>query len=327
MFTNRIFIRTFFKRNKFADAPNVIRDVGKFNANLYAVPEHIKKPHYYSLRNEPSRTDGKIEIKNEQQIEGMRKSCKLAAGILSMCEDVVKVWRRYHPCLVPKITQNLFFQVGTTTEAIDHFLFKQITRANAYPSPLRYCGFPKSVCTSVNNIACHGIPDDRSLMDGDIINVDITVFFEGFHGDCSRTFAVGNVDEVGRRLIMHNEEALMQAIAVCRPGACFNEIGGEISAYAKAMDFRNVRAFIGHGIGEFFHGPPEIYHFENELNMEVMKEGMTFTIEPIFSEGSDELELWEDKWTASTIDGSRTAQHEHTVLITEDGVEILTMPE
>ncbi|KAG5669021.1 hypothetical protein PVAND_016923 [Polypedilum vanderplanki] len=308
MFINRILIRNFFsQKNKFADSPNVIRDLGKVTKDLYTVPDHIKKPHYYHVLNKPSRTDGKIPIKNEKQIAGMRKSCKLAANILKMCEEIVKV--------------------GTTTEEIDKILFNKIINSNAYPSPFRYCGFPKSICTSVNNIACHGIPDDRKLMDGDIINIDITVFFEGFHGDCSRTFEVGNVDDVGKNLIKQNKEGLMRAIKICKPGACFNEIGAEISKYAKEVDFRNVRAFIGHGIGEFFHGPPEIYHFENNINMEVMKPGMTFTIEPIYSEGSDELELWEDQWTTSTIDGSRTSQHEHTILITENGHEILTLPD
>lgn len=164
-------------------------------------------------------------------------------------------------------------------------------------------------------------------MDGDIINIDITVFFEGFHGDTSRTFLVGSVNETGKYLVEHNQKALMKAIGVCGPGQCFNEIGKEISKYAKEVKLSNVRAFIGHGIGEFFHGPPEVYHFENTINMEVMMPGMTFTIEPIFSEGSHELELWEDKWTTSTIDGSRTSQFEHTILITDHGCEILTVEE
>jgi methionyl aminopeptidase len=152
MFSSRApFHRFFFKRNKFADAPNVIRKLGKFNEDRYKVPDHINKPHYYFKLNKPSYTIGKIEIKNETQIEGMRKSCKLAANILKKCSEVVKV--------------------GATTEEIDHYVFDQIISSNAYPSPLRYCGFPKSTCTSVNNIACHGIPDDRALMDGDIYSL------------------------------------------------------------------------------------------------------------------------------------------------------------
>lgn len=214
-----------------------------------------------------------------------------------------------------------------TTDQIDEFVYNEAVINNAYPSPLRYCGFPKSVCTSVNNIACHGIPDDRKLVDGDIINVDITVYLNRFHGDCSRTFMIGDVDERGKYLVHHNEQSLMEAIKVCRPGQCFNEIGAAISKYAEEVDLRVVPAFIGHGIGSFFHGPPEVYHFKNEINLDIMQPRMTFTIEPIFSLGTEEIELWEDGWTTTTIDGSRTSQFEHTVLITDDGCEILTLPD
>lgn len=192
---------------------------------------------------------------------------------------------------------------------------------------MRYNGFPKSICTSVNNIACHGIPDDRKLHDGDVINVDITVFRNNFHGDCSKTFLVGDVDERGKYLVHHNEKALHEAIKVCRPCQNFNAIGAAISKYAKEVDLRIVPAFIGHGIGSFFHGPPEIYHFENDVDVGIMQPRMTFTIEPILSLGTKELELWEDGWTAATLDGSRTSQFEHTILITDDGCEILTQPD
>lgn len=214
-----------------------------------------------------------------------------------------------------------------TTDEIDEFVYNEAISKNAYPSPLRYCGFPKSICTSVNNIACHGIPDDRKLVDGDIINIDITVFLNNFHGDCSKTFLIGDVDERGRYLVHHNEQSLAEGIKVCHPGQRFNAIGAAIAKYAKEVDLRVVPAFIGHGIGSFFHGPPEIYHFENDFDVGVIEPGMTFTIEPILSLGTEELELWEDKWTAATIDGSRTSQFEHTILITEDGCEILTLPD
>lgn len=169
------------------------------------------------------------------------------------------------------------------------------------------------------------IPDDRPLMDGDIINIDITVFLNGFHGDCSKTFLVGNVDEEGKHLVRENEKALLKAIEICKPGQKFNEIGRVIEDHAKSVNLTVAPAFIGHGIGEFFHGPPEIFHFENDINVEPMKCGMTFTIEPIFTEGTYELEIWQDGWTTSTIDGSRSSQHEHTILITENGSEILTL--
>jgi methionyl aminopeptidase len=174
---------------------------------------------------------------------------------------------------------------------------------------------------------CHGIPDNRPLCDGDIINVDITVYLNRYHGDCSRTFLIGTVDERGQYLVHHNEQALAEAIKVCRPGQTFNEIGSAISEYAAKVDLTTVPAFIGHGIGSFFHGPPEIYHYENAVDVGIMEPRMTFTIEPIFSLGSADLELWEDGWTAATADGARTSQFEHTVLITENGCEILTLPD
>lgn len=214
-----------------------------------------------------------------------------------------------------------------TTDEIDKIVYEEAIKNNSYPSPLRYDGFPKSVCTSVNNIACHGIPDDRKLEDGDIINVDVTVYLNKYHGDTSKTFLIGNVDERGKYLVHHNEQALMKAIGACKPWEPFNIIGEVIGKYAKEVDLRVVPAFIGHGIGSYFHGPPEIYHFENDCDFGVMKPGMTFTIEPIFSLGTEELELWEDGWTTTTLDGSRTSQFEHTILITDNGCEILTLPD
>lgn len=214
-----------------------------------------------------------------------------------------------------------------TTDDIDEIVYNDAIRNNAYPSPLRYSGFPKSVCTSVNNVACHGIPDDRKLEDGDIINVDVTVYLNKCHGDTSRTFLVGNVDDRGKYLVHHNEIALNEAIKICKPGVPFNRIGKTISDYAKSVDLRVVPAFIGHGIGSFFHGPPEIFHFENDIELRLMEPGMTFTIEPILSLGTEELELWPDGWTTTTVDGSRTSQFEHTILITDDGCEVLTLPD
>lgn len=154
--------------------------------------------------------------------------------------------------------------------------------------------------------------------------MDITVYLNGFHGDVSSTFLVGDVDERGRYLVNHNKQSLAEAIKVCHPGQRFNAIGDAISKYAQSADLRVVPAFIGHGIGSFFHGPPEVYHFQNDFDIGTMEAGMTFTIEPILSLGTEELELWEDKWTAATIDGSRTSQFEHTILITKEGCEILT---
>jgi len=195
----------------------------------------------------------------------------------------------------------------------------------AYPSPLNYKGFPKSVCTSVNNVVCHGIPDDRPLADGDIINVDVTVYLNGFHGDCSSTFLVGDVDEAGRRLVQVTEECLAIGLDCCRPGAPFCTIGDAIYRHAFKSGFTVVPAFTGHGIGSYFHGPPDVYHVPNPWYRRTMAEGMTFTIEPIVSEGSDRIVVLEDGWTAVSADNSRAAQAEHTVLVTESGVEVLTV--
>lgn len=269
------------------------------------VPSDINVPEYFHDLTKPSNTLGVPEIKNSDQIAKMRQSCCLAANILESCKDVVKV--------------------GITTDEIDSYVHEKVISAKAYPSPLRYAGFPKSICTSINNVACHGIPDDRPLQDGDIVNVDITVFLNGYHGDCSKTFSVGDVDERGLYLIKKTEQCLLECINLCRPDVEFNRIGNYIHAFCRKNELNSIPAFIGHGIGSYFHGPPEILHFKNNLPGE-MKAGMTFTIEPILTLGGPDIEIQEDGWTAISVDGARSAQFEHTILITETGHEILTTP-
>lgn len=234
----------------------------------------------------------------------MRKACKIAANILKSAGSIVKV--------------------GLTTNEIDAFVHEAAIKANAYPSPLRYLDFPKSVCTSVNNVACHGIPDDRPLQDGDIINIDVTVYYGGFHGDCSKTFLVGDVDERGKYLVQATEDCLNAAIELCFPKRPINTIGKEISKVAMEKKLNVLPQFIGHGIGSYFHGPPEVLPYANNL-IGLMQPGMTFTIEPILTLGGIDVELWEDGWTIVTADNARTAQFEHTILITENGYEILTL--
>jgi len=210
-----------------------------------------------------------------------------------------------------------------TTDELDQFAHEIIVSHEAYPSPLLYRGFPKSICSSVNNVACHGIPDDRPLQDGDIINIDITVFYNGFHGDCSETFPIGNVDTSGKALIQAARQCRDEAINACGPGRGFSVIGKTVSTIAQQFEFKVMPVFCGHGIGRYFHGLPDIFHFDNDYPG-IMDVGMTFTIEPVISEGSEQANILEDGWTAVTTDGSRTAQFEHTILITEEGVEILT---
>ncbi|KAM3967632.1 methionine aminopeptidase 1D, mitochondrial [Aphomia sociella] len=265
------------------------------------VPDHIERPNY--VLGQTLKIPQTPEIKNDDQIKGMRKSCKLASSILAQVER--------------------FIQPGVTTDEIDNVVHNLCIEAGAYPSPLLYHGFPKSVCTSVNNVAVHGIPDIRQLQDGDIINVDITVFYKNYHGDCSKTFLVGKVDDRGLQLVAVTEECLGIAIKSCGPNVPFGEIGATIYQHAKRKGLTVLPAFLGHGIGQYFHGPPDIYHTENDYPG-VMKPGMTFTIEPVLSHGSEHTVILEDGWTVVTEDGSRAAQVEHTVLITEDGVEILT---
>ncbi|TPX32484.1 hypothetical protein SeMB42_g07608 [Synchytrium endobioticum] len=265
------------------------------------IPAHIQKPSYWS--------SGALEItpnpsiKTNDDIHSMQKACRLAAGILEYSESLVKP--------------------GITTEEIDARVHDAIIASDAYPSPLNYLGYPKSICTSVNNVVAHGIPDSRPLRDGDIVNIDVTVYIDAFHGDTSATFLVGDVDEHGRNLVHTTRRALDLGISVCRPGVPFAAIGAAIQDFAKQHSYTVNRDFCGHGIGHHFHESPLIYHFWNS-EPGVMQEGMTFTIEPMLNQGSSRMVKWRDGWTAVTVDGGRSAQFEHTILITGDGARILT---
>ncbi|CAD5118740.1 DgyrCDS7417 [Dimorphilus gyrociliatus] len=261
------------------------------------VPDFIDRPDY-------TKEHERLVIKSPKQQNKMRDSCKLAKEALDLAASLVKA--------------------GTTTDEIDANVHDFIINHNAYPSPLGYKNFPKSICTSVNNIACHGIPDDRELMEGDVINVDVTVFLNGFHGDCSKTFSVGNCDSKAIKLIKTAEECRDEGIKVCGPGVPLNRVGSRIQEYAKRHNFAVLPQFCGHGIGEGFHELPGVLHTRNN-NKLLLEPGMTFTIEPVITEGEVGISIVkEDGWTAVSDDGSRSAQFEHTILITESGYEILT---
>ncbi|KAF7284375.1 hypothetical protein GWI33_022162 [Rhynchophorus ferrugineus] len=296
-------IRNFFSFKK--SQPNfgryAIVNPGKVSPQK-CVPENIVKPIYYKT-GEPVDSINFPEIKTNSQIEHMRRSCNIAAKILEKVGKTIKV--------------------GQTTDQIDCLVHDLSIKYNSYPSPLNYKYFPKSVCTSVNNVVCHGIPDDRPLENGDVINVDITVYHNGYHGDCSKTFLVGEVDDVGKRLVECTEICLDEGISICRPGTPFCDIGYVIEKKAAEMGYNVIPAFLGHGIGEYFHGPPDIYHVRNNYPGK-MQAGMTFTIEPILTQGEELIDILDDDWTAVTADNARTAQFEHTVLITDNGVEVLT---
>ena len=213
---------------------------------------------------------------------------------------------------------------GVTTDELDRVAHEAYIERGGYPSPLGYKGFTKGVCTSVNEVICHGIPDDRPLRDGEIVNVDVTIFLDGVHGDTNATFGVGEIDPRSTELIRVTKESLYLGIEAVRPGAPVWAIGRAIQEYAEAHGFGVVRSFCGHAIGREFHGALSIPHYEERAMSLLLEPGMTFTIEPMITMGSYRERLWSDGWTAVTSDGLRTAQFEHTIVVTDDGAEILT---
>jgi methionyl aminopeptidase len=215
---------------------------------------------------------------------------------------------------------------GVTTDEIDQVVHEFLCDHGAYPSTLGYKGFPKSCCTSLNEVICHGIPDSTVLVDGDIINVDVTAFIGGVHGDTDATFLVGEVAEEARLLVERTHEAMMRGIRTIAPGRRLNVIGRVIESYARRFGYGVVRDFTGHGIGETFHSGLYVPHYDNPELALVMEPGMTFTVEPMITLGAHEHDLWDDGWTAVTRDRRWTAQFEHTIVVTEDGYEILTLP-
>jgi methionyl aminopeptidase len=217
-------------------------------------------------------------------------------------------------------------RVGITTDELDRICHEACIAHGGYPSPLHYKGFPKSLCTSLNEVICHGIPDDTVLRDGDIVNCDVTIFLNGVHGDTNATFCVGEVDDEGRRLVQVTQEALWKGIDQVRPGARLNEIGHAIQTHAEGAGFSVVRSFVGHGVSEVFHTAPAVPHYYDPEADSVLEAGMTFTIEPMINEGDWHLgRIWSDGWTAPTRDGSRSAQFEHTLLVVPAGVEVMTL--
>jgi len=234
----------------------------------------------------------------------MKKAGKLAAEVIEAAGKVAKP--------------------GVTTDEIDRVVHEKCIALGCYPSPLNYRKFPKSVCTSVNEVICHGIPDNRELLDGDICNVDVTVFADGVHGDVNETWLIGNVADEHKRLVQTAYECLDFAIKAVRPGQLYREIGNIINKHATKNGCSVVRTYCGHGIGELFHTGPNVPHYANNKAIGVMRPGHIFSIEPMINAGKWGDELWPDEWTAVTRDGKRSAQFEHTLLVTEDGVEVLT---
>ena len=215
---------------------------------------------------------------------------------------------------------------GVTTDSLDVIAHTYMCDHGAYPSTLGYRGFPKSICTSVNEVICHGIPDSTRLEDGDIVNIDITAYIHNVHGDTDATYLCGDVDEESRLLVERTEESLRRAIAAVRPGRPISVVGRVIESYASRFGYGVVRDFTGHSIGTAFHSGLVVPHFDDERYNTIIEPGMTFTIEPMLTLGTEKWDMWEDGWTVVTKDRKRTAQFEHTIVVTETGAEILTLP-
>jgi methionyl aminopeptidase len=246
-----------------------------------------------------------VEIKSPREVEGLRVACQMAAETLMLVGERIRS--------------------GMTTEDINTLVHEDTVRRDAYPAPLNYHGFPKSVCTSVNDVVCHGIPGARTLKDGDIINVDVTTMYKGFYGDTSATFYIGTPSAEARHVVETARKSLELGIAEVREGARLGDIGAAIQEYVEAEGCSVVRDFVGHGIGRKFHEPPQVKHYGKRGTGERLKAGMVFTIEPMVNVGKFEVEVDpSDKWTVTTADGSLSAQFEHTVVVTRNGCEVLT---
>ncbi len=269
-----------------------------------SVPAHIARPEYVD-RPAPAKFVGS-EVKDPETIERMRIAGQIAGQALA------EVGKAVAP--------------GVTTDDLDRVGHEFLLDHGAYPSTLGYRGFPKSLCTSLNEVICHGIPDSTELAEGDICNVDITAFIGGVHGDTNATFLVGEVSDEARLLVERTHEATMRAIKAVAPGRPVNVIGRVIESYAKRFDYGVVRDFTGHGIGTSFHSGLVIPHYDDPRYDTVMERGMTFTIEPMITLGTYDYEIWDDSWTVVTRDRRLTAQFEHTILVTDTGSDILTLP-
>ncbi|MGX7824945.1 type I methionyl aminopeptidase [Actinokineospora sp. 24-640] len=263
-----------------------------------ARPEYVDKP-------APKRPTGSY-VQTAETIEAMRVAGRIAAQALAVGGEAVKP--------------------GASTDDIDAVIHEFLLDHGAYPSTLGYRNFPKSCCVSLNEVICHGIPDSTLIEDGDIVNIDVTAFVGGVHGDTNATFLAGEVSEEARLLVERTHEATMRAIKAVRPGRALNVIGRVIESYAKRFGYGVVRDFTGHGIAHAFHSGLVILHYEEPSVTTEMQVGMTFTIEPMITLGGIDYDIWPDDWTVTTKDKSWTAQFEHTLVVTESGAEILTLP-
>lgn len=280
---------------------------GKQSPQRVVLEEGVVKPDYWQdgmPKNKSQMLPWVVEVKTSEEIIKMRAAGKVAREVLDIAGRAVRA--------------------GITTDEIDTLVHEETIKRGAYPSPLNYHGFPKSCCTSVNEVICHGIPDDRALKEGDLINLDITCYLDGYHGDCSEMFVAGEPDEAAKKLLQTTYDCWISAMNFVKPGNDYKDIGAIIEDYVVARGFTTVKNFCGHGIGSVFHTNPNILHYRNNEPNGQMAPGHTFTIEPMICEGTARALTWPDEWTATTADGKRSAQFEHTLLITPTGVEALT---
>jgi len=268
------------------------------------VPPHITRPEYVGKPAPTRSTDPWVQP--PEVIEAMRYASKIGAQALQAGGEAVRP--------------------GVTTDEVDRVVHEFLVDHDAYPSTLGYRGFPKSCCTSLNEVICHGIPDSTVIGDGDIVNIDVTAYIGGVHGDTNATFLAGDVDEEDRLLVERTLEATKRAIKAVKPGRELNVVGRVIESYANRFGYGVVRDFTGHGIGRAFHSGLVVVHYDDPDRHEMLEPGMTFTIEPMITRGSVDYDVWDDGWTVTTKDKSRTAQFEHTILVTDTGSEILTLP-
>ncbi|XP_063596309.1 methionine aminopeptidase 1-like [Penaeus indicus] len=267
-------------------------------------PDYADDPNGFPHSEQKLRGSTSIKCLSDEEIEGMRVACKLAREVL---DEGVKV-----------------SGVGVTTDEIDRVIHEAAIDRECYPSPLNYHGFPKSCCTSINEVICHGIPDMRPLQNGDICNIDVTVYHRDFHGDLNETLFIGEANKTAKTLVKTTWECLQKAIEIVEPGVKYRDIGAVIQKHAHSHGFSVVRSYCGHGIHQLFHTAPSVPHYAKNKAVGVMKPGHTFTIEPMISEGTWKDEQWPDDWTAVTADGKLSAQFEETLLVTDIGVEVLT---
>lgn len=273
---------------------------------IRTVPNHIERPEYV-WKDTVQEAMGEPFVQTPEVIENMREASKIAANALAEAGKAVAP--------------------GVTTDEIDRVAHEYMCDHGAYPSTLGYRDFPKSCCVSLNEIVCHGIPDSTVIEDGDIVNIDVTAYKNGVHGDTNATFLAGNVSEEHRLLVERTKEATMRGIRAAKPGREINVIGRVIEVYAKRFGYNVVRDFTGHGIGTTFHNGLVVMHYDAPEYTDILEPGMTLTVEPMINLGALPYDIWDDGWTVANRDGKFTAQFEHTIVITEDGNEILTLPD